>query len=458
MNYKQTQRYKKRGWFGESHRHYLAAKGIPTKYDHTRYFFKGAKRVDQLRREDFPSDEAWQDFKNRVGRAEVRPRMVDEDIIHLIAAKELALKKYQQPKKLGGVIGRELDFKDPDDLEIRNQIFDEVDRKMKSTKNRLNEVDSLIKSIDVEEDVDKLKQLRKEMKALRESIAVGLADPAELELKQSEYSRLKNSVEADLAKRASLKEEKRQLVNQVADMVGEGRTAKQIEAFTTGQVLKKRYDSPFELLNEIPDGLMSQEDRVKLLTPRFGMLPTRRGGKVENEFRLETEKERDERVFPLIVGFIEANKDVLTTRGEAVKKLRSTTMDEDPTLFGPVGIGKGRRGDIRIPEVAVPNVARIQELQSKFAEQQQQDAPADMKTELKFGEVDVSIGQAARRLDRDVAPKDDIRRTTQKKDFSEDVVRERQIEQAKERQKQARLRKRSKFLDDADPDIDSDEI
>ena len=37
MNSKQTQRYKKRGWFGESHRHYLAAKGISTTYDYKKY-------------------------------------------------------------------------------------------------------------------------------------------------------------------------------------------------------------------------------------------------------------------------------------------------------------------------------------------------------------------------------------------------------------------------------------
>ena len=36
---KNTQRYKKRGWFGESHRHYLAAKGIKSKHDF-KYFAK----------------------------------------------------------------------------------------------------------------------------------------------------------------------------------------------------------------------------------------------------------------------------------------------------------------------------------------------------------------------------------------------------------------------------------
>jgi len=33
-------RYKPVGWRSESHRHYLAGKGIATKYDHKRYFYK----------------------------------------------------------------------------------------------------------------------------------------------------------------------------------------------------------------------------------------------------------------------------------------------------------------------------------------------------------------------------------------------------------------------------------
>lgn len=44
---KTTQRYKKRGWFGESYRHYLASKGITTKYDHKKYFYhKNEKNED----------------------------------------------------------------------------------------------------------------------------------------------------------------------------------------------------------------------------------------------------------------------------------------------------------------------------------------------------------------------------------------------------------------------------
>lgn len=52
---KTTKRYKKRGWFGESHRHYLAAKGISTTYDH-KYLSKIADdlapTVDKFRRTD----------------------------------------------------------------------------------------------------------------------------------------------------------------------------------------------------------------------------------------------------------------------------------------------------------------------------------------------------------------------------------------------------------------------
>lgn len=39
-------KYKKRGWFGESHRHYLAAKGISTKYNYKRYFYHTGKNED----------------------------------------------------------------------------------------------------------------------------------------------------------------------------------------------------------------------------------------------------------------------------------------------------------------------------------------------------------------------------------------------------------------------------
>jgi len=61
-------RYKKQGWFGDSHRHYLASKGIRTKLDFNKNYMvsKMAEPEHNMTEEERKNLIAWIDFSDAI--------------------------------------------------------------------------------------------------------------------------------------------------------------------------------------------------------------------------------------------------------------------------------------------------------------------------------------------------------------------------------------------------------
>lgn len=118
-----SNRYKKRGWHGESHRHYLAAKGIKTAFDPIKYrYFNRAGIRDDLKGRNMSSALA----------AMTAAGFSTDDIINApdiatpyeIKAQEQAIERGEQPLPLGHVYREVLAKKsEKRSLPTRDEVF-----------------------------------------------------------------------------------------------------------------------------------------------------------------------------------------------------------------------------------------------------------------------------------------------------------------------------------------------
>ena len=140
-------RYGRSGWYGERHRHYLAAKGIKTKrylVDKDRAEYGGQKKNTER------MEEYTKDIKNTLKLKEMNPREQNEirdSLAHDMWVQENVNEKYRKGLNLKFVENEQIN-----QAEKEKDILDELKNK-KEKEERLN---NFVETVDIKEVADKI--------------------------------------------------------------------------------------------------------------------------------------------------------------------------------------------------------------------------------------------------------------------------------------------------------------